>query len=168
MAYSWVMETVEVITAESGVDLGVWGPLATLLERLPAALDQQLQRDSGLTHFEFGVLYALERAPRRELRLSVLAGYSNATLSRLSRGVTRLEDRGWLRREVDSSDGRFTLAALTDAGSAKVLEALPGHLALVEHLVFGALTKSQVRTLGDACERINARASDSTSWSAGR
>ncbi|HEX7351348.1 MarR family winged helix-turn-helix transcriptional regulator [Brachybacterium sp.] len=160
------METVEALTARSGVDLGVWGPLATLLERLPAALDQQLQRDSGLTHFEFGVLYALERAPQRELRLSVLAGYSNATLSRLSRGVTRLEDRGWLRREVDPDDGRYTLAALTDSGSATVREALPGHLALVEHLVFGALTKSQVRTLGQACERINARASDSPPWTA--
>lgn len=149
------MEDIEALTARSAVDLDVWAPLATLLERLPAALDEQLQRACGLTHFEFGVLYALARAPEQRLRLSVLADYSNATLSRLSRAVTRLESRGWVRRETDPGDGRYTLAILSAAGAAKVREALPGHLELVERVVFGALTKAQARTLGAASERIN-------------
>ena len=36
-----------------------WASIATLLERLPSALDAQLQRDSGLTHYEHGLLFAL-------------------------------------------------------------------------------------------------------------
>ena len=66
-------------------ELEIWASLATLLERLPTALDAQLQRDSGLTHFEHGILFALDSAPDRSLRLSVLAAYASCTLSRLSR-----------------------------------------------------------------------------------
>ena len=46
-------------------ELETWASLATLLEWLPAALDAQLQRDAGLTHFEYGVLYALAHADDR-------------------------------------------------------------------------------------------------------
>src|SRR6187397_1320808 len=97
-----------------GDRLAAWAAIATLLERLPAALDAQLQRDSGVTHYEHGLLFALDSAPRRTLRLSVLAGYANSTLSRLSRAISRLEKKGWVTREIDATDGRFTLAILTD------------------------------------------------------
>lgn len=135
--------------------LEVWASVATLLERLPAALDAQLQRDSGLTHFEFGVLYALDAAPERTLRLSVLAGYASCTLSRLSRAVSRMEARHWVSRVVDPGDGRFTLAVLSEDGHAKVAQASPGHQALVDRLVFDVLTSAQARQLGAASRRIS-------------
>ena len=78
----------------SGEDLETWSALATLVEWLRAALDAQLQRDAGLTHFEYGVLFALRDAPEHTLRMSTLAGYSNSSLSRLSRAVARLEAQG--------------------------------------------------------------------------
>jgi DNA-binding MarR family transcriptional regulator len=134
--------------------LATWAALATLLERLPAALDAQLQRDSGLTHFEHGVLFALDRAPDRSLRLSVLAGYANATLSRLSRAVTRLEAKGWVRRVVDPTDGRFTLGTLTDAGHDLVVASTPAHHALVADVVFGTLGADGARRFGAAARRI--------------
>ena len=134
--------------------LEVWASVATVLERLPAALDAQLQRDSDLTHFEYGVLYALDVAPERHLRMSTLAGYASCTLSRLSRAVTRLEARGWADRQADPADGRFTLAVLTDAGHEAVRQATPGHRALVDEVVFGALTPAQVQQLGTISRRI--------------
>jgi len=137
-----------------GEALETWSALATVLEWLPAALDGQLSRDSGLTHFEFGVLYALGSAPDGVLRMSVLAGYSNSTLSRLSRAVARLEKPGWVRRSPDPTDGRFTLATLTEAGRAKVAEATPEHASLVERLVLAPLTASQIRQLRDISHRI--------------
>lgn len=144
--------------------LAVWGSVATMLERLPTALDAQLQRDSGLTHFEFGVLTALDTAPDRTLRMSTIAAYASCTLSRLSRAVGRLEKPGWVRRSTDPADGRFTLATLTDAGHETVVRATPGHRELVDRVVFGALTPAQVRQLGEISRRIAAAVGPETTW----
>lgn len=62
-------------------ETATWSALATVLVRLPAALDAQLQRDAGLTHFEYGLLYALDTAPGRTLKLKTLAGYASCTLA---------------------------------------------------------------------------------------
>src|SRR3546814_14499132 len=74
--------------------------LIALVTRLPAALDTQLQRDSALTHFEYFVLAALSDAPDHKLQLSVLAQRANASLSRLSHVITKMEKAGWVKREV--------------------------------------------------------------------
>ena len=76
--------------------LGLLG--VTLL--LPSLLDSQLQRDAGLTTFDYLVLAMLSEAPDRTLQLKTLARLSNGSLSRLSHTVTRLENRGWVRRET--------------------------------------------------------------------
>ncbi|MFJ1755153.1 MarR family winged helix-turn-helix transcriptional regulator [Kitasatospora sp. NPDC088134] len=135
-------------------DLETWSALATVLEWLPAALDAQLQRDAELTHFEYGVMFALAHADDRTLRMSTLAGYSNSSLSRLSRAVARLEKKDWVRRAPDPADGRYTLATLTDAGELKVDRAAPGHVDTVNRLVFDSLTRTQARQLGEISRRI--------------
>lgn len=148
----------------SGDDLETWSALATVLEWLPAALDSQLQRDAGLTHFEYGVLYALAGAPERTLRMSVLAGYANSSLSRLSRAATRLESRKWLHRAPDPSDGRYTLATLTDLGAQKLDQATPGHVHTVRRLVLEPLTQAQTRQLREASRRITRAIRDEEGW----
>ncbi|MFC7760361.1 MarR family winged helix-turn-helix transcriptional regulator [Catellatospora bangladeshensis] len=77
-----------------------WLALAALMIRLPSALDAQLQRDAGLSHFEYQVLAALSEAPERTLRMSRLAMLAEGSLSRLSQVVARLEQRGWVRRTL--------------------------------------------------------------------
>ena len=109
-----------------------------------------------MTHYEHGLLYALDTAPDRTLRMSVLAGYASSTLSRLSRAISRLEKKGWVRRETDPADGRYTLAVLTPEGHDQVVRANPAHHALIEQLVFGPLTEAQVRQLAASCARIAA------------
>lgn len=146
-------------------ELAIWASLATLLERLPTALDAQLQRDSGLTHFEHGILFALHSTPERTLRLSVLAAYASSTLSRLSRAVSRLEKKGWVRREIDPSDGRFTLGILTDAGAQVVIDSTPAHQALIRRLVFDTLTAAQARQLGVISRKVAEAAGPGGVWS---
>lgn len=161
------LEVMSTTDRQRGLDseqLQTWAALATLLERLPAALDAQLQRDSGLTHFEHGVLYALDNAPNLTLRMSTLAGYASSTLSRLSRAVTRLERQGWVRRESDPSNGRFTLAILTAHGHNMVRSATPAHHALVQQLVFGSITQPQARQLGTISQRISNAVDASPVW----
>lgn len=150
--------------ALSGTELEAWSALATVLEWLPPALDAQLQRDAGLTHFEYGVLYALSGADAGTLRMSVLAGYANSTLSRLSRAAARLEARGWLRRSPDPQDGRYTLASLTDAGRRVVADAAPGHVETVHRLVLDRLTSAQVRQLREIGRRIARGVREEGGW----
>lgn len=145
-------------------ELEIWASVATLIERLPTALDAQLQRDSGLTHFEHGILFALDTALDRSLRLSVLAGYASCTLSRLSRAITRLESKGWVRRAVDPDDGRFTLGVLTADGHEKVAQATPGHHALVQQLVFESITAAQARQLSTISRRISSAIGPDSGW----
>lgn len=145
-------------------ELEIWASVASLLERLPTALDAQLQRDSGLTHFEHGILFALDSAPDRALRLSVLAGYANCTLSRLSRAVSRLESKGWILRETDASDGRFTLGILTPSGHEKVVASTPAHHALIRQVIFDSLTVSQTRQLRAISQRISAAIAPDETW----
>jgi DNA-binding MarR family transcriptional regulator len=133
-----------------------WMTLTRVMLRLPAALDAQLQRDAGMSHFEYGVLAGLSEAPDRTLRMSTLAGLAEGSLPRLSQVVARLERRGWVRRTPDPSDGRFTLATLTDEGWVKVVATAPGHVEIVRDLVIDPLTRAQVRQMTAIGRRIMA------------
>ncbi len=140
-----------------------WLSLAAILIKLPAALEAQLERDAGLSFFEYLVLAALSESPGRLLRMSSLAILTNGSLSRLSHVVTRLERRGWVRREPCQQDGRFTNAVLTDDGLAKMIATAPAHVSTVRDLVFDSLTASQVGQLREIGERIFHRVDPSAS-----
>ena len=130
-----------------------WVRLAAVLELLPGVLDSQLRRDAQLTHFEYFVLAMLSEAPDRTLRMTHLAGQTNATLPRLSHVVKRLEERGLVERFPCPEDARATNARLTPRGWDKVRETAPGHVATVRASVIDALTPEQVDQLaaiGDA------------------
>jgi DNA-binding MarR family transcriptional regulator len=131
-----------------------WIALAGTLIRLPAALDAQLRRDAGISHFEYQVLAKLSQVPDGTLRMSVLATQTEGSLPRLSQVVARLEQRGWVHRTPDPADGRATLATVTDEGRAKGAEAAPGHVEEVRRLVFDPLTKTQSRQLREIGGRI--------------
>ncbi|MEV6417232.1 MarR family transcriptional regulator [Kribbella sp. NPDC051718] len=137
-------------------ELAAWMSLAALMFKLPGALDYQLQRDSGLTHFEYLVMAGLSESPDRSRRMSELAGFANGSLSRLSHVVKRLEKRGFVVRRPDVEDGRITVAELTDAGWEQVVAAAPGHVAAVREYVIDALTPeqlAQLKEIGDAIHR---------------
>jgi DNA-binding MarR family transcriptional regulator len=106
---------------------------------------------------EYQVLAILSESPDRTMRMSSLAEVTNASLSRLSRVVTRLESRGLLRREPEPTDGRFTNAVLTEEGFQTLAEAAPRHVALVRSLVIDVLSPEQLRRLGRDADRIMTR-----------
>ena len=142
------------LTAE---ELDSWLSVVRLMTWLPWSIDQQLQRDSKLGMVEYQVLAMLSESPERTRRMSSLAEVTNASLSRLSRVVTRLEERGLVRREPDPTDGRFTNAILTDDGFRALCEAAPGHLAHVRSLVIDVLSPERLRRIGRDADRILSR-----------
>src|ERR1700751_3031965 len=93
-------------------ELSSWLSVVRLINRLPWAIDGQLQRDADLSMIEYMTMAMLAEAPDRTMRRSELAEQASASLSRLSHLVKRLESRGYVRREPDPEDGRFTNAIL--------------------------------------------------------
>jgi len=130
-----------------------WLRLVAVVELLPGVLDSQLRAEAGLTHFEYFVLAMLSEAPERTLRMASLAQRTNATLSRLSHVVRRMEGRGLLERFPCPEDGRATNTRLTAAGWDAVVAAAPGHVDTVRRHVLDPLTPAQLeqlRGIGDA------------------
>lgn len=131
-----------------------WRSLIGVLIRLPGALDRQLQRDTDLRHMDYQVLAMLSEADEGTMRMSSLAARVESSLPRLSQVVGRLEQRGWVHRHPDLTDGRYTLATLTADGCAAVQTYAPSHVAEVRRLVFDPLTASQVKQLDTIARRI--------------
>jgi DNA-binding MarR family transcriptional regulator len=131
-----------------------WRRFVEVLVRVPAALEAQLQRDAGLTHMGYIVLFTLSERDDRRLPMSRLAKLVSASLSRLSHVVARLEAQGWVRRERDPEDGRVQIAELTDMGFAKVVASAPGHAEAVQQLIFDRLTAAQVRQMARLADAL--------------
>ncbi len=132
----------------------IWQDLLTVVIALPTLLDRQLQRDEGVSNFEYSVMARLSMRESRTIRLSDLATLCNSTLPRLSKLMVRFEQQGWVTRQPDPENGRYTLATLTDAGLRKVEASAPAHVEQVRRLVFGPLSGAQQRHLGAALARI--------------
>ena len=141
-------------------ELDTWHALSLLLAKLPTALGSQLQCDSDLSFVEYYVLASLSDQPSHTMRMSRLAVLANSELSRLSHLMSRMEKRGFVRREPDPSDGRFTNAILTEVGYAHLVEAAPRHVEEVRRLVFQGLNNDEQHALRDAARKITAQLDD--------
>jgi DNA-binding MarR family transcriptional regulator len=147
-------------------ELQAWLKLAGVMLKLAPALDSQLQRDSDLTHFDYLCLAMLSETEERTLPMSELASRTNASLSRLSHVVSKLEKRGWVERGPSPASRRVTLVRLTEPGWDVLVGAAPGHVETVRSLVFDDLSREDVaalnRVAGHIVERIEASRLKST------
>ena len=138
-----------------------WRQLVAMLMALPAALDGDLQRTTGLTMFEYLVLANLSEADDRTLRMSELAYRANSSLSRLSHVVGRLERKEWVQKRPCHDDGRVSEVLLTRSGMRAVMQAAPHHVAKVRELVVEPLTPTQLKNLAQAASAITHRIEES-------
>jgi DNA-binding MarR family transcriptional regulator len=131
-----------------------WRTYLRMSSLLPAALNRQLQHDSGLTLPEYEVLVSLSEAPDRRLRPYQICDGLNWEQSRLSHQLTRMERRGLVAREECEADGRGAFVVLTPAGADAIGSAAPQHVATVRRLIFERLSQSQRIVFEQACATI--------------
>ena len=117
-------------------------------------LDRELTHETGISHAYYEILVALSETQMRAMRMSELADRCLSSRSRLSHAVSRLEERGWVRRQVCAEDGRGQLAVLTDAGFAALEAAAPVHVESVRTHLFDQLSPAQVVALRDIGETL--------------
>src|ERR687893_1027406 len=121
---------------------------------LTERLNAELQHDTGIPHAYYEILVQLSETPGRMLRMSELADRCLSSRSRLSHAVSRLEERGWIRRQVCEEDARGQLAVLTDEGFAALEAAAPIHVESVRRHLFDQLSADQVAALRDIGETL--------------
>jgi DNA-binding MarR family transcriptional regulator len=117
-------------------------------------LDRELTHETGISHAYYEILVALSETPERSMRMSELADRCLSSRSRLSHAVSRLEERGWVRRQVCAEDGRGQLAVLTDEGFAALEAAAPVHVESVRTHLFDQLSPEQVAAMRDFGETL--------------
>jgi DNA-binding MarR family transcriptional regulator len=117
-------------------------------------LDRELTHGTGISHAYYEILVALSETPGRSMRMSELADRCLSSRSRLSHAVSRLEERGWVRRQLCAEDGRGQLAVLTDEGFAALEAAAPVHVESVRTHLFDQLSPAQIANMRDIGETL--------------
>ncbi len=135
-----------------------WRSFLEAFQLVNAAVEAQLQRDSGLSHADYEILVRLSEAPDRSLRMSELAARTLFSRSRASHAVGRLEREGWVLREPCPDDRRGLRAVLTDTGLAVLESAAPGHVDVVRAALVDRLTPAQLDQLAEIAQTVIASA----------
>ena len=116
-------------------------------------IDRRLQQHGELSLADYGILITLVTAPGLRLRMSDLGARQMLTPSGITRVVTRLEERGLVRREADPSDGRAALAALTRSGLEALRRAQVVHHSTVREVLLERLTPRELGRLAQLFEK---------------
>lgn len=134
-----------------------WLAFLTAGGLLNRRLEQQLERDAGLSHPQYEILVRLADAPGGELRMSELAAALLDSKSKLTYQIDRLEHAGLVRRRSCPTDMRAVYAVLTDTGREALERAAPGHVAAVRELFIDVLTPEQLAAIAEGLERVGRR-----------
>jgi DNA-binding MarR family transcriptional regulator len=126
--------------------------------RMRDLLDLQITRDlaneTGLSWADYTVLVVLSESPDRRIRQLDLAARTFWSKSRLSHQLSRMEDRGLVRREEQAGNSRAIDAVLTPEGLDVIEKAAPKHLDSVRRHFIDLLTEEQIEAIGDAAETV--------------
>jgi DNA-binding MarR family transcriptional regulator len=119
------------------------------------ALDSSLQDGYGISLHEYEVLLFLavfsddHTMPMTELRRR-----TPLSQSRVSRVVSGLEDRGFVRRTTDPTDNRAVTVTLTQQGLEKYQSAQDRHLRDLDQHLFSILTEQEIGQLATITAKI--------------
>jgi DNA-binding MarR family transcriptional regulator len=132
----------------------VWRTFTTMRRQLDLALEQQLQRDAGISRPDFEVLITIFEAPERQLRVRELVDRLGWEKSRVSHQVTRMERRGLVERSECDTDGRGSWVGLTHNGRRAVLGSMRDHASTIRRYFFDVLTPDELETVSATSHRV--------------
>ena len=126
-----------------------WRALTDTMEEFRGILAAQLLRDSNLSSADYQVLLAVSEASGRQMRSSRLAEAMGWERSRLSHQLSRMEQRGLVRRDYCATDGRGAEISLTAEGAETFRGATAPHMRAVKETFADALTPEQFEALDE-------------------
>jgi DNA-binding MarR family transcriptional regulator len=123
-------------------------------------LIDELKAEVDLPMTWYDVLFHLQEAPGRRLRMRELTKSVVISKSGLTGLVDRMEKAGLLRREMPANDRRAVEVTLTDAGRQRFEEADAVHWRGIQQHFVAHLDEEEGRMLASILERLK-RANDS-------
>lgn len=147
-------EAAESSAEVSAEEWAVWRMFYAMRRQLDRALEDQLQRDAGISGPDYEILLTLSEAPQRRLRSRDLTERLGWEKSRLSHQVTRMESRGLVERSECKDDLRGTWIGITSEGRRAALGAMREHTATLRTLFFDVLTDEEKASLRHISERV--------------
>lgn len=139
-------------------EMAAWLAFIVAHARLVARLDEELSEAHGLSLGEYEVLVHLADAPdgHGARRMAELAERCLVSPSGLTRRLDRLVAAGLVCRRSCPTDGRGSLAVLTEEGSRHLAEAAPTHVAGVRRHLVDRLSRAELVMLAGALGRVGA------------
>lgn len=131
-----------------------WRALQYMQLRLTGELARRLAGDSDLSYADYVVLVALTGEPEGRMRAFELSRSIGWEQSRLSHHVTRMAERGLVRREKCPSDQRGAFVVVTGEGRAQIEAAAPGHVEAVRRLFVDHATREELEVIARVCQRV--------------
>jgi DNA-binding MarR family transcriptional regulator len=131
-----------------------WEGLLEVSRRLRRDAEEALIEGHDLTISMLGITGRLALAPACTLRQTVLAEAMGLSLSRVSRVIDVLEQRGLVERLRCPSDARATDVRLTPQGAALTSGAQAELLGHVQRCFLDRLSASEVQTLASVFSRL--------------
>ncbi|MEU9231423.1 MarR family winged helix-turn-helix transcriptional regulator [Streptomyces subrutilus] len=141
----------------SEAEQDAWYAWRRMFPLVNAGIARDLGQDSGLSEADYDVLSVLGSTDGHRMRISALAVLMHWSRSRLSHQLTRMEQRGIVRREEVAGDGRGAEVVLTGAGVDTIRAAAPLHVESVRRHLIDVLTPDQLRTLAEVGEVLRER-----------
>ncbi|MEV4619854.1 MarR family transcriptional regulator [Asanoa sp. NPDC049573] len=132
---------------------GAYFALTEAVSLLQHQVEQHLRTEGDLSYVQFQLLTRLAAADGR-LTMTELADGVVYSRSGLTYQAGLLEKAGLITRRPSPDDERATLVTITPKGAALVERVLPGHIQVVQRLLFESLSDADVHHLGDIMTRV--------------
>ncbi|RKQ90271.1 MarR family transcriptional regulator [Solirubrobacter pauli] len=129
--------------------LGAYFALIEVTSLLRHAVEQQLREVGDLSYVQFQLLATLGDASAGSARMTDLADGVVYSRSALTYQAGLLEKAGLVTRAPSADDERSTTVTITDAGRDRLAAVFPGHIEIVQRLLFEPLSPDDVQALSD-------------------
>jgi DNA-binding MarR family transcriptional regulator len=132
----------------------LWRAFFLMRRQLELTLERRLQADAGISSADYEILVSLAEEPTRRRRAGNIGDLIGWEKSRVSHQITRMEQRGLVKREECGDDARGVWVVLTEEGSRAVLGANPDRGEALRQYFFDVLSDDEKRVLTGISIRV--------------
>jgi DNA-binding MarR family transcriptional regulator len=134
--------------------LTTWSMLLRTHAAVVRTIEREVEDATGLPLSWYDVLLELDAADQGRLRMQELGARVVLSRTRVSRLVDEIARAGMVDKQPDPTDGRATLAVITERGRRELRRAAPVYLDRIQANFTSNLSEGQLRAVHDGLQRV--------------